>query len=154
MSRFNSSYRSTFSNNTRTSYHHHSHSRTRSSSQPCPLSYSITAYILQYKIISLSTHNHISSQTDYKTQLNTIVRITRPPIKYNILNYRPLDNTNSTILSKHNNTIHTLPEPNHNKNYNTTIESLYPHQPKYHLPTIITPIYKNLKKDKIKKLKK
>ena len=75
------------------------------------------------------------------------------PIKYNILNYHPLAHTNSTILSKHNNTILTLPKSHHNTNYNITTESLYPHQSKFHLPTIISPIHKNLQKDKIKKLR-
>ena len=32
----------------------------------------------------LSTQNNVSSQTEYKTQLNTTVYTTRPPIKYNI----------------------------------------------------------------------
>lgn len=32
----------------------------------------------------LSTQNNVSSQTEYKTQLNTTVYTTRSPIKYNI----------------------------------------------------------------------
>ena len=93
------------------------------------------------KIKLLNTHNHIYSQTDQTNRVSSKICTTRPPNTYNQLKYHPVDNTNSTILSKQNKIIHTLSESKNNNQYITSTVPLYQHQPHFQIPTKINPIH-------------